>query len=95
MDKYASVNRMVMQLTDDESLRTFFTLYFMADEDDDAMRLKIEDDFMAELNKMPSDEKVHLKEKMRQTLRNAFTIACELREEVENYVTNQRHKKAA
>lgn len=82
-----------MQLTDDAVLRTFFTLYFMADED--VEKAQIENVFWHELELLPDSEKGMMKEKLRQTLYNLQPILDEFKQDVEIYVAKWQPKKAA
>jgi hypothetical protein len=84
---------MVMQLTDDAVLRTFFTLYFMAEEDSE--KAQIEQTFWNELELLPDSEKKMMKEKLRQTLFNVQPIVDEFRQDVEAYVEKWQPRKAA
>lgn len=93
MYKYSSVHTMVMQLTDDAVLRTFFTLYFMADTEIE--QAKIEQDFWKALEVLPPAENTLMKEKLRQTLYNVQPIVAEFEHDVEAYVTKTQHPKAA
>jgi hypothetical protein len=92
-NKYSTVHNMVMELTDDAVLRTFFTLYFMAD--NDIEQAKIEQSFWAVLEELPSSEKSLMKEKLRKTLFNVQPIVEELGRDVEVYLAHSQPKKAA
>lgn len=93
MNKYSTVHNMVMELTDDAVLRTFFTLYFMAD--NDIEQAKIEQSFWTVLEKLPLSEKNLMKEKLRKTLYNVQPIVEELGRDVEVYLAHSQPKKAA
>ncbi len=93
MNKYSSVHTMVMQLTDDAALRTFFTLYFMAD--DNIEQTKIEQAFFTDLEKLPFSEKASMKEKLRQTMFNVQPIIAEFGTDVEAYLAKSQPRKAA
>ncbi len=93
MNKYSDVHDMVMGLTDDAVLRTFFTLYFMADDASD--QAKIEQVFLNELEASPLSERSLMKEKLRKTLYNAQSIVQELGRDVDVYLTKSHPKIAA
>jgi hypothetical protein len=93
MNKYASVHTMVMQLTDDGVLRTFFTLYFMAD--DDIEQAKIEQAFWAVIEGLPLSEKNMMKEKLRQTMYNVQPIVAEFGRDVDTYTAKSQLRNAA
>ena len=93
MNKYSDVHDMVMGLTDDAVLRTFFTLYFMADDVSD--QAKIEQVFLNELEASPLSERSLMKEKLRKTLYNAQSIVQELGRDVDVYLTKSHPKIAA
>lgn len=87
MNKYISAHKIVMKLTEDEALRTFFTLYFM--EDDDVKRDIIDAEFWAEVNLLPDSEKAIMKEKLRQTFRNFHSVVAEWGADVEHFIAQQ------
>jgi hypothetical protein len=93
MNRYSDVHNMVMALTDDAVLRTFFTLYFMAD--DEAEQAKIEQLFMKELEVSQPSERSLMKEKLRKTLYNAQPIVQELGHDVDVYLAKSQPKIAA
>jgi hypothetical protein len=93
MNKYSDVHDMVMGLTDDAVLRTFFTLYFMAD--DESEQAKIEQVFLTELEASPVSERNLMKEKLRKTLYNAQPIVQELARDVGVYLAKAQPKIAA
>ena len=61
MDKYISINKIVMKVTDDEALRTFFTLYLA--EDDERKRDALDDQFWAEIDILPENERLIMQQK--------------------------------
>lgn len=93
MNKYSDVHNMVMGLTDDAVLRTFFTLYFMAD--DASEQTKIEQVFLNELEASPLSERSLMKDKLRKTLHNAQPIVQELARDVDVYLAKSHPKIAA
>jgi hypothetical protein len=84
---------MVMELTDDAVLRTFFTLYFMAE--NDIEQAKIEQSFWTVLEELQPSEQITMKEKLRQTLRNVQPIVEELGRDADLYLAHSQPKKAA
>jgi hypothetical protein len=93
MYKYRNVNKLVMQLTDDEALRTFFTLYLMCENEDE--RSKIDETFMAEIELLEHTEKVIIKEKLKQSLLNLPKLLNQLEQNVNFMLEKQKMKKAA
>jgi hypothetical protein len=59
MKRYAQIQQLVSRLTDDDALRTFFTLYLAADSDD--ARIALEKRFWVEVGAMSSPEQMLFK----------------------------------
>ena len=93
MYKYRNVNKLVMQLTDDEALRTFFTLYLMCE--NEVERSKIDETFMSEIDLLEGNEKVIIKEKLKQSLLNLPKLLNQLELNVNLLLKKQKMSKAA
>jgi hypothetical protein len=93
MYKYRNVNKLVMQLTDDEALRTFFTIYLMCENEEE--RSKIDETFMGEIELLEDAEKVIIKEKLKQSLLNLPKLLNQLEQNVNVILEKQKMSKAA
>jgi hypothetical protein len=83
MNKYISVYRTVCELTENEALRTFFTLILMADSLEH--RLELETKFVQELSTLPNGEQEELKVAWRNSLKNLLTATKTLHQDVVDY----------
>jgi predicted DNA-binding protein (UPF0251 family) len=93
MDKYISVNKIVMKITEDEALRTFFTLYLI--EDDAAKRAVIDEQFWAEVEALPENQKVSMRKKLSACFRQLPSVVAEWGKDVDTFIANYQPKKAA
>jgi hypothetical protein len=84
MYKYISVNKIVMKVTDDEALRTFFTLYLM--EEDEAKRDQIDEQFWQDLDVLPDEKKALLREKLKASFRKLPEAVAEWGQDVDNFI---------
>ncbi len=80
MRKYAHVQKVVTRLTEDEALRTFFTIYLMAESREERQRLN--DRFHASSALLSPSEKELLKAEMTRCFLRLPTMAAELVEKV-------------
>ena len=93
MDKYISVNKIIMKVTDDEALRTFFTIYLI--EDDEAKRDVIDKQFWAEMETMPENEKALMRKKLAACFRQLLLVVAEWGNDVDRFIATNQPKKAA
>jgi NADH:ubiquinone oxidoreductase subunit len=93
MDKYISVNKIVMKVTEDEALRTFFTLYLI--EDDETKRAIIDKQFWAEVEALPENQKVIMRKKLSACFRQLPFVVAEWGKDVDAFIANYQPKKAA
>lgn len=93
MDKYISISKIVMNVTDDDILRTFFTVYLF--EDDETKRDIIDEQFWAELEKLPEQEKVIMRKKLRDCFKQLPFVVAEWGKDVEAFIATQQLQKAA
>lgn len=93
MDKYISVNKIVMKITEDEALRTFFTLYLI--EDDDKKRDKIDEQFWAEIERLPENQKGIMREKLSACFRQLPTVVADWAKDVDTFISSYQPQKAA
>lgn len=93
MDKYISVNKIVMQVTEDEALRTFFTLYLI--EDDEVKRTVIDKAFWAEVEALPENQRVIMRKKLSACFRQLPSVVAEWGKDVDAFIASYQPKKAA
>ena len=93
MDKYISVNKIVMKVTEDEAIRTFFTLYLI--EDDETKRAIIDKQFWAEVEALPENQKVIMRKKLSACFRQLPFVVAEWGKDVDAFITNHQPKIAA
>ena len=93
MDKYISVNKIVMKITEDEALRTFFTLYLI--EDDDKKRDKIDEQFWEEIERLPENQKGIMREKLSACFRQLPTVVADWAKDVDTFISSYQPQKAA
>jgi hypothetical protein len=86
MHKYISVYRTVCELTENETLRTFYTLVLMSDSLE--QRLEFEKKFVQELSSLPNVEQEELKSAWRNSLKNLLTATKTLHQDVIDYRAN-------
>lgn len=83
MHKYISVYRTVCELTENEALRTFYTLILMSDNLE--QRLEFEKKFVQELSSLPDTEQEELKSAWRNSLKSLLTATKTLHQDVIDY----------
>jgi hypothetical protein len=93
MDKYISVNKIVMQVTEDEALRTFFTLYLI--EEDEEKRAIIDKAFWAEVEALPENQRVMMRQKLSACFRQLPSVVAEWGNDVDAFIAKYQPKKAA
>jgi hypothetical protein len=93
MHKYLVVNRLVVKLTNNEALQTFFTLYLMAQSGTEKQH--IEQQFWAELDALPTDEKQEMRKKLQATFLKLPELTAELQRRVTDFKVEHLPKLAA
>ena len=93
MDKYIIVNKIVMQITDDEALRTFFTLYLI--EDDETRRAIIDKEFWVEVEVLAENQRMMMRKKLSACFRQLPSVVAEWGKDVDTFITDYQPKKAA
>lgn len=76
MKKYAHVNEVVSRLTEDGALRTFFTLYLMAESASE--RLRLNEQFQAAMSSLPLLEQQLMKAELTRCFLKLPAMAAEL-----------------
>ncbi len=93
MDKYTSINKIVMKVTDDEALRTFFTLYLA--EDDECKRDALDDQFWAAIDILPENERLLMRGKFAACFQKLPLAVADWGKDVETFITKHSPKIAA
>jgi hypothetical protein len=93
MDKYISISKIVMNITEDALLRTFFTVYLF--EDDDAKRNIIDEQFWADLERLPDNQKATMREKFRACFKQLPFVVAQWGQDVDAYIATQQLRKVA
>jgi hypothetical protein len=80
MKKYAQIQKVVTHLTDDDALRTFFTLYLMAETTEE--RLRLNDRFHADASTLPPGDHQLLRAEITRCFLRLPAMAADLAERV-------------
>jgi hypothetical protein len=80
MNRYISVNKFVNRVTENEALRTFFTLLLMSNNNE--QKRIVEHDFWKSVEALDADIRENLLESYRLTLPQLLKMSRELRSEV-------------
>jgi hypothetical protein len=89
MNRYISVNKFVCRVTENEALRTFFTLLLMSEH-----RETVEHDFWQNVEMLEPTIKEDLMNDYRKTLPQLLQMTKDLRSEVTEYRRNVTSKAA-
>jgi hypothetical protein len=92
MNEYSSVNKFVNRVTENEALRTFFTLLLMSNNNE--QKKIVELDFWATVEALDADNKENLLESYRLTLPQLLKMSRELRSDIINLNKNYAQKAA-
>jgi hypothetical protein len=92
MNRYISVNKFVNRVTENEALRTFFTLLLMSNNNE--QKRVIEHDFWESVEALDADNRENLLESYRLTLPQLLKMSRELRSEVIDLNKNYTQKAA-
>ena len=93
MLKYAQVHQLVSKLTENDILKTFYTLLLMAETGEE--KEKIDSNFWRELKSLPIDEQAVLKLAFREATRKLPLLTNDLLMRVKDFSLSQAPKKAA
>ena len=93
MLKYAQVHQLVSKLTENDVLRTFYTLLLMAETEEE--KGKIDSKFWHELKELPKEEQEVLKAAFREATRKLPVLTKDLWMRVKDFSVSQFPKKAA
>ena len=93
MHKYSIVSRLVNKLTENEALQTFFTLFLMAQ--NIGGKQHIEQQFWAEMDVLPTDEKKEMRTKLQATFLKLPELTAELHRRVADFQAEKGLKLAA
>ena len=80
MNKYSAVHNMVSRLTDDPTLRTFFTLYLMAESN--KVRQKISQRFWKDVETLDKSEQESLKVAFNHSFKQLLPLVNQLYDKV-------------
>ena len=92
MNRYISVNKFVNRVTENEALRTFFTLLLMSNNNE--QKKSVELDFWKTVEVLDADSRETLLESYRLTLPQLLKMSRELRSEVTDLTKNYAQKAA-
>jgi hypothetical protein len=92
MNRYISVNKFVNRVTENEALRTFFTLLLMSNNNE--QKKVIEHDFWESVEALDVENRENLLESYRLTLPQLLKMSRELRSEVIDLNKNYTQKAA-
>jgi hypothetical protein len=81
--KYQYVNDLVREMTSNRSLQTFYTLYLMAEKEED--RQQINKDFKQAWQSLNADELVVFKKEFTESFKQLLPIAQKLHEAVKSF----------
>ena len=81
--KYQYVNELVREMTANKALQTFYTLYLMAEKEQD--RQQLNSDFRQAWQTLSADELVVFKQEFTESFRQLLPIAKRLHQEVKAF----------
>lgn len=93
LSKYAYVNDLVCQLTNNKSLQTFYILYLMADSDAD--RLKLNESFREASLSLEGDDLEHLKKDFSNSFMKILPLIKDLNVRVTEFSNSLKSQKQA
>lgn len=93
MDKYISINKIVMKVTDDAALRTFFTLYLA--EDDASKRDDLDDQFWAKIDALSENERLIMRKEFADCFKKLPLVVADWGKDVEAFIEKHQPKIAA
>lgn len=93
LSKYAYVNDLVCQLTNNKSLQTFYILYLMADSDSD--RLKLNESFREASLSLEGEDLEHLKKDFTNSFIKILPLIKDLNLRVTEFASSLKIQKQA
>jgi hypothetical protein len=93
MQKFAHVNRLVTKLTENEALRTYYTLLLMAETD--TSKSDIDNRFWNEFDALSENEQKILREELKKVVKKLPDLAADLQDRVVVFSDKHRAKQAA
>jgi hypothetical protein len=83
MEKYFNINKLVNRLTDNEGLKTYYTLLLMADTPSE--KEVVDARFWQKFDELPTDEKALMRRALQKVEKNLLAETKNLHEEVKQY----------
>lgn len=93
MHKFAQVNRIVTKLTENEALRTYYTLLLMAETD--VSKSDIDNRFWIEFDALSENEQKIIREELKKVVKKLPELTTDLLDRVVVFFDNNRAKQAA
>jgi hypothetical protein len=93
MQKFAQVNRLVTKLTENEALRTYYTLLLMAETD--ASKSDIDNRFWNEFDALSENEQKTLRDELKKVVKKLPELTADLLNRVVGFSEKNRAKQAA
>jgi hypothetical protein len=93
MQKFAQVNRLVNKLTENEALRTYYTLLLMAETD--ASKSDIDNRFWNEFDALSEFEQKTMKEELKKVVKKLPELTADLLNRTVGFSENRNQKQAA
>ena len=90
---FANVNRLVTKLTDNEALRTYYTLLLMAETD--ASKSGIDNRFWNEFDALPEFKQKTMKEELKKVVKKLPELTADLRDRVVDFSEKNSKRQAA
>ena len=83
MEKYFSINKLVNRLTDNEALKTYYTLLLMADSLSE--KEAVDARFWQKFDELPAEEKASMRMALQKVEKNLLAETKSLHQEVKQY----------
>jgi hypothetical protein len=93
MQKFAHVNRLVTKLTENEALRTYYTLLLMAETD--TSKSDIDNRFWNEFDALSENDKKALRDELKKVVKKLPDLVADLQDRVVVFSEKNRTKQAA
>ena len=83
MERYYNVFKLINSLTDNEALKTYYTLLLMADTPSE--KEAVDKRFWQKFGELPQEEKVLMRRALQEAEKNLLTATKKLHQEVNDY----------
>ena len=93
MERYANVNKLVNELTDNPVLKTYYTLLLM--EETIAQKDAVADSFWEKFDALEPDEKTVIRRAFQEAEKNLLTVAKNLNQKFTDYAASLESLKQA